>query len=262
MKTINDLKVYEYGNKNKQPILFIHGFPFSVEMWEYQIKYFQEEYYCIAYDIRGLGKSDAGIGQFTMLTFTDDLFSIIETLSLKELIVCGLSMGGYITLSALERNQTLFKAAILCDTKSEADSDEVKFKRQINIKRIQNEGVRPFVIDFLPTTMNESSILLLGEKYNELLNLWSSNNPIGVVGSLLAMLSRTDTTKILPALSLPVLYVCGKDDKITPPEIMIEMKNKTKNSRIELIENAGHLSPLEQPKKVNEVISNFLKEIK
>lgn len=55
------------------------------------------------FDIRGLGESHAGDGQFTMESFVDDLETILNELKLKLPVLCGLSMGGYISLRAIER---------------------------------------------------------------------------------------------------------------------------------------------------------------
>ena len=128
-KTINDLNIYLDGDDKKQPIIFVHGFPFDHFMWDEQVKALGGDYYCIRYDIRGLGSSPAGDGQFTMEMFVDDLEKVIEELKLTKPILCGLSMGGYISLRAIERMQEKFSALILCDTKSAADDNEGKLKR-------------------------------------------------------------------------------------------------------------------------------------
>jgi 3-oxoadipate enol-lactonase len=148
-KTINDLFVYTSGNENNKAIIFVHGFPYDHMMWKEQIKEFSQNYFCIAYDIRGLGQSPAGNGQFTMESFVDDLETIVNELKPDKPILCGLSMGGYISLRALERMPDKFSAAILCDTKSEADNNEGKLKRAAGIKRINTEGLAPFAKDFI-----------------------------------------------------------------------------------------------------------------
>ena len=67
-KIINDLSVFTTGGKENPPILFIHGFPFDHYMWDKQVKKFDSDYYCITYDIRGLGSSPVGdVGQRKIL---------------------------------------------------------------------------------------------------------------------------------------------------------------------------------------------------
>jgi Predicted hydrolases or acyltransferases (alpha/beta hydrolase superfamily) len=125
-------------------------------MWKAQIDELSKNYFCVTYDIRGLGESPVGDGQYTMESFVDDLEIIIDKLKLDKPVICGLSMGGYISLRALERMQDKFSATILCDTRSEADNNEGKLKRAAAIKRINTEGLAPFAKDFITNCFGDN----------------------------------------------------------------------------------------------------------
>lgn len=257
-KTINDLFVYTSGNEKNKAIIFVHGFPYDHMMWKEQIKEFSQNNFCVAYDIRGLGQSPAGIGQFTMESFVDDLEMTIDELKLDKPILCGLSMGGYISLRALERFPEKFSAAILCDTKSEADNNEGKLKRAAGIKRINNEGLSPFAKDFITNCFGDYFKQNKKDELEKIIEASSKFDPVGVKGSLLAMLGRTDTTAILEKINTPTLLICGEEDKLTPPAVMKEMQKKIKNAEYAEVKNAGHMTPVENPKEVNEAIKRFL----
>jgi 3-oxoadipate enol-lactonase len=85
-------------------------------------------------------------------------------------------------------------------------------------------------------------------------------DPVGVKGCLLAMLSRTDTTSYLSQIKIPTLIICGADDKLTPPEVMKLTAEKITNSEFVIVPEAGHMTPIENPKFVNKVIIKFLKK--
>ena len=256
-KTINDLFVYTSGNENNKAIIFVHGFPYDHMMWKEQIKEFSQDYFCAAYDIRGLGQSPAGNGQFTMESFVDDLEMIIDELKLDKPILCGLSMGGYISLRALERMPDKFSAVILCDTKSEADNNEGKLKRAAGIKRISTEGLAPFAKDFITNCFGDYFKQNKKEESDKIIETSSQYDPVGVKGCLLAMLGRTDTTANLEKINIPTLLICGVQDALTPPAIMKEMQKKIKNAEYVEIKNAGHMTPIENPEEVNSTISLF-----
>jgi len=186
-------------------------------MWKHQVSAFKSTHYCVSYDIRGLGESPAGDGQFTIEYFVDDLEQIIENLKLDHPVLCGLSMGGYISLRAVERMEEKFRALILCDTKSEADNNEAKLKRAAGIKRINKEGVQKFAADFVPNCFAKESIEKLGEEYISILGKSMNSNPEGVKGCLLAMAGRTDTTDYLSKIEIPVIVSCGEKDTLTLP---------------------------------------------
>ena len=119
----------ERGISDAAPIVLIHGFPFSHEMWEPQIEVLQKRFRVIAYDLRGHGKSGVGDGQYTLEFFVDDLLGLLGHLKIERAVLCGLSMGGYIALRAVERNPERVRSLILADTQSKADSNEAKLKR-------------------------------------------------------------------------------------------------------------------------------------
>ncbi|MFZ1289930.1 MAG: alpha/beta hydrolase [Melioribacteraceae bacterium] len=255
---INGLKIYLDGDKKTKSIIFLHGFPYDSSMWDAQVEFLKENYFCVRYDIRGLGKSPAGDGQFTMDSFTEDLLTIIDELNLDKPIICGLSMGGYITFRALEINQAKFSAVILLDTRTESDNNEGKIKRQNGIAKINKEGVISFVDNFVPTCFWEGTIRNNSELYNTVLNKSRRSNAIGVKGSLIAMLSRTDTAETLKNINIPTLVLCGEFDKLTPPNVMQKIADEIPNSKFFIIKDSGHMTPLEQPNVVNENIKNFL----
>jgi pimeloyl-ACP methyl ester carboxylesterase len=258
---INGLSVFLEGNSKNKSIIFLHGFPYDHTMWKAQIDELSEKYFCVTYDIRGLGESPVGDGQFTMESFVDDLETIINELKLDKLILCGLSMGGYIGLRALEKFENKFSAVVLCDTRADADGNEGKLKRASAIKRINKEGLEPFTKDFITSCYGEHYKKNKKEDFEKRIAKSSAFDPVGVKGSLLAMLGRNDTTEYLNKIEIPALVICGEFDALTPPAVMKTLADKINGAEFVVIKNCGHMSPIEKPKEVNEAIKNFLKNI-
>ncbi len=258
--TINELQVFTTGDKSNKPIIFVHGFPYDHTMWDKQIDYLKDDYYCVTYDIRGLGSSAIGDGQYTMESYVDDLLEIISELTLIKPVLCGLSMGGYMAFRAIERSQDTFSSLILCDTKAEADSDEGKLIRASKIKQINEEGIEAFVESFVPTCFAEDTIENRNDLFQSVLSKCKTNDSIGVKGALIAMLSRTDTTNYLSKINIPTLIIVGENDALTPPAVMKSLNESISNSKFVVINDSGHMTPIEKPAAVNEAIDNFLKE--
>ena len=258
--SVNGLKVFTRGNKSNKAIIFIHGFPYDHQMWDYQVDHLKEDYYCVTYDIRGLGESYIGDGQYTMEAFVWDLLSIMDTLHIEDPIICGLSMGGYIALRAVEKEQERFSGLILCDTRAEADDNNGKIKRSNAIDKINVEGVEAFTKDFVPTCFHKKTPERSSEMYEQQLNITGGQNSVGVKGSLLAMLSRKDLTKALKKFKLPVLLLVGVKDELTPPEIMKKIATRIKKSKFYTVPKSGHMAPLENPDFVNKKIKKFLED--
>ena len=255
---INELSVFLEGNSKSKSIIFVHGFPYDHTMWKAQIDELNEKYFCITYDIRGLGESPVGDGQFTMESFVDDLETVMTELKLDKPILCGLSMGGYIGLRALERMQEKFSAVILCDTRSEADNNEGKLKRASAIKRINTEGLAPFGKEFITNCYGDVYKQNHKDEFEKRIEKSSRFDPVGVKGSLLAMLGRNDTTEYLNKIKIPALIICGEFDALTPPPVMKAMADKINGSKFVVIKNSGHMSPIENFEEVNRAVQEFL----
>jgi pimeloyl-ACP methyl ester carboxylesterase len=227
-------------------------------MWNQQVEEFSKGYYCVRYDIRGLGASHPGDGQFTMESFVDDLEMIIDELNLNKPILCGLSMGGYISLRAVERMQNKFISLILCDTKSVADNNEGKIKRAAAIKQINSGGFEDFIDAFVLNCFGAKYVTKNRTGYDAVVDRSKKNDPLGVKGCVLAMAGRTDTTNILKDINLPTLVICGSEDKLSTPDVMKSMADQIKQSEFVLVKDAGHMTPIEKPVEVNRAIREFL----
>jgi 3-oxoadipate enol-lactonase len=258
----NGISIFFEDNPGKIPVIFIHGFPFDHNMWNNQILKFSSNYFCVTYDIRGLGNSDPGDGLYTMDSFVDDLEMIMNEMNLIKPVLCGFSMGGYILLRAMERLEERFSGLILCDTRAGADSNEGKINRERAIKKINNEGVKKYVEEFIPNCFSESSLENKGDLVKEIISGSEDFSSLGLKGCLLAMAARTDTTEYLSKFQIPALVLCGEEDNITTPDVMMGLADKIHGSDFYTIPKAGHLSPVENPDVVNKHIDNFLKKIK
>jgi 3-oxoadipate enol-lactonase len=259
--TVNGLNVNTFGDANKQPVIFVHGFPFDYYMWGEQIEVLKDDYYCVAYDVRGLGQSIVDDGQFTLEMCVDDLFAIIDELKLKKSFLCGLSMGGYISLRAVERDQSKFKGLILCDTRSDADDNEGKLKRTKTIKQINAGEISNFVETFVSGLFADMTKEENPELVKDTIERCKTSDPVGVKGTTIAIMSRTDTTPSLSRINIPTLVLCGSLDTLTPPVMMRELAEEIKDSEYATIPRAGHLAPLENAECVNDLIIDFLKRV-
>jgi 3-oxoadipate enol-lactonase len=257
---INDIELFyeEHGSPTGKTIVFIHGFPFNHEMWRPQIELLRSRYRVVAYDVRGHGQSAVGDGQYMIEFFVDDLISLLDHLRVERPILCGLSIGGYITLRAVERHLERFRAMILCDTSSEADTNEAKLKRAATVRVVKRDGVNPFAETFVKSVFAPETFAKKPETVQFIKRIIESTSPTGVSGTLLALAARSETTSSLSKMKIPTLIMVGEHDKLTPPSLSEMMHSKLPASELHLIPRAAHLSNLENPEEFNRHLSRFL----
>lgn len=263
-EVVNGNEVYwvDVGESDARPIVLIHGFPFSHEMWNPQIEAFAKQFRVIAYDLRGHGKSGVGDGQYVLEFFVDDLVGLLDRLKVGRAVLCGLSMGGYIALRTVERNPERVSGLILADTQAKADSNEAKLKRAAALRSVKANGVNAYADSFVKSVFAPQSLDSKSETVENIRRIIESNSSLGICGALLALVSRTDTTEMLAGINVPTLILVGEHDALTPPTASQEIHNKIPNSEIHLIPDAAHLSNLENPYEFNKHALSFLGRLK
>jgi pimeloyl-ACP methyl ester carboxylesterase len=71
-------------------------------------------------------------------------------------------------------------------------------------------------------------------------------------------MNRPDSTSLLASIAIPALIVCGEEDVLTPPSDARGMNQQIRDSRLELLPGAGHLSNLEAPSGFSGALHDFL----
>ena len=260
--TLHDVAInyVERGMPQGVPVVFIHGFPFDHTMWEPQMLALPNEYRAIAFDVRGHGESDVADGIFSIEFFVDDLIALLDHLVLQKVVLCGLSMGGYIALRAVERHPERFKGLILCDTRSEADPNEGKVKRAATIKTVKTNGVKAFSEGFVKAVFAPESFEKHPKAVEKIKSIIVGTSPLGICGTLTALASRTDTTASLSNIKIPTLIMVGEQDTLTPVAASQSMHEQIGGSELHILPGAAHMSNMENTEAFNAALLKFLKK--
>lgn len=257
----NVVSYIDEGVTEAVTILFIHGFPFNKGTWENQIGVLKERYRVIAYDVRGHGESMADTAQMNINQLSDDLFSFMDAIAVESAIICGLSMGGYIALSAILNQPARIEALILCDTQCGADTDQAKQKRMDVIDSVQKNGLTQYAHDSVQKLFCEASLVNKPNEVSSIEQTILRTSVETVVNTLKALADRKETCSRLHQINIPVMILVGQSDQITPPEVSQKMQDLIKGSTLQVIEKAGHLSNLENPASFNGHLQGFLTSI-
>lgn len=249
---------YDDAGTGNVPIIFIHGFPFNKSTWQGQLESLSATHRVICYDIRGFGKSEKGNEKLTIGLFADDLIRFMDALEIKKSVICGLSMGGYIVLNAINRYPERFEAVILCDTQCIADSLEAKEKRMKSIKKIEEGGLTEFSESFTKVIFCNQSVASKGNAIKAIQNIIISTPTETIIDTLKALAQRWEMCSTVKEISVPALIICGKEDAVTPLPQSELLHTSISNSELHIIENAGHMSNVEQPKQFNMLLKKFL----
>ncbi len=256
---INDISISFNDSENgKYAIIFIHGFPFDKSSWNLQYEALKAKFRVITYDIRGFGHSTSNSAPFSIDLFADDLIAFMDGLSIQKATICGLSMGGYIALNAINRYPDRIEKLILCDTQCIADSPEGKDKRYKTIDLLNNGGLLQWADAFTKNLFTGESLQNNQIVVSSIKEVMLSTSIQTLVSTLKALAERNETCSILTSIRVPVLILCGDSDVITPPDKSQQINQSIISSEMKIISRAGHLSNIEQAEIFNTYLMEFL----
>jgi len=188
--------------------------------------------------------------------------ALLDELNVNEpIVLCGLSMGGYIAWQFQQQYSERLRALILCDTRAIADTPEGVENRKRLAKMVVENGSAAVASAMLPNLFSPVTSDRQQASIDELRETISATSPQGIAAASLGMAERPDATPLLPNIETPSLLIVGEDDGISTPKEMQTIADAMPNARLEVIPEAGHMSPLENPESVNTAIREFLQSL-
>ncbi len=243
-------------------VVFLHAFPLNKDMYRAQFCAFEREGIpYIALDYPGFGDAPNLPGEYSVERLTDYVINEVRKFRVKEVVFVGDSMGGYIMFDAWRRYREIVKGFVFVATRAEADTEEGKKARYALIERVEKGG-KDFLIDVMLENQTSPATKKDESKMRKLRCIMERATKEGIIKTLKALAERRDNTDLLPTIDVPTLVIAGRDDeKVTPPEVVKKIADGIKGAKYYELEDAAHLPPFENPKKFNEIVIPFVKEV-
>ncbi len=243
------------------PVVFLHGIGGNRSSWTDQQVAVADMCTTIAWDARGYGASDDYEGPLNFSDFSRDLARLLDARDIAKAHLVGLSMGARILMDFFPRYNERVATLTLCDCFFSYETALSPEKQKEFIELRQNplkEGKSP--ADLAPVLIKS----LVGPNCSQQAKDKLYHSLVEIhVESYLKTIEATvtyDASGSLADFDVPVQLIFGEHDKLTPPSIGDTMMEKIPNARMAVIEDAGHLSNLEQPDAFNRILREFLIE--
>jgi pimeloyl-ACP methyl ester carboxylesterase len=244
-------------------VTFVHGAGGSSSIWFKQIREFQKEFNVLLLDLRGHGNSSKIKATFkTKYTFNaiaDDVLEVLNHLKIDSSHFVGISLGTIVIRQLAETNADRVKSMILGGAIL-----KMNFRSQI-LMRVGNvfKYVLPYLILYklfafiiMPKKNHKQSRLLF---INEAKKLYQKEfiKWFKLTAEINPLLKWFRQKEVL----IPTLYIMGSEDYMFLPSVKNVVMAHAKSSRLEVIENCGHVVNVEQPNLFNIKAISFLKSI-
>ena len=227
-------------------------------MWEGQLVLADGGWRVIAPHFRGV---DAGKDDPPTVSIDDyaaDVLDLLDALHIDQAVIGGLSMGGYTAFAILRHAARYVQGLILADTRAEADAPEGLEGRRKMLDLVQSKGAAAVAEEMIPKLLGETTRRSRADVIDHVRSLVLSNSPEAIAGSVRALMSRPDSTPLLPTIHVPTLILVGAEDTVTPPPLSEKMHHAIAGSELTVIPGAGHLTNLEQPDLFNAALARFI----
>ncbi len=245
------------------PLLLVHGFPHDGSLWRAQLDGLADVARVVAPDLRGLGRSTDGgdDAPATVERYADDLACVLDALGIERAVVGGLSMGGYVAFAFWRRHRARVRALVLADTRAGADDEAGRAKRRDMMRVAREEGAAAVAERSIEGMVGRTTRRRSPELVEDVRAMLARQPVDGIVRALQAMHDRPDATADLATIDVPTLVLVGDEDALTPPDQARLLHEGIAGSRLEIVEGAGHVSPLERPAAANHLLREFLRSL-
>ena len=243
------------------PLLLLHSFLCSTEMWRAQIAHCSSARRVIALDLRGHGRSSPVSGSFTLYDMVDDAIGLLDHLGIDKAVWGGLSIGGMIAMRATLRYPSRVAALMVLDSHAGRELASVRIKYAALAALVRTLGIASVVRPVLKLMFGVTSF----RRRPDLLAEWRVRFMAVDAASMLlvldALVGRDSVVEELATIAVPALVLVGKEDLALPPARSREIAAHITDAEFFEVPAAGHLSTLEEPEVINEAIERFLQKV-
>ncbi len=252
---IGELEIAYRRAGDGPPLVLLHGAASDGRVWSRQLDALADELTVIAWDEPGSGGSSDPPAGFGLADYADCLASLIESLGLGRAHVGGLSWGGVIAQELYRRHPKLVGSLILIDTyagwKGSLSEAECEQRRAIALEQASAPGT-----DFAQALPGLFSASAPAAVIDELEAIMADTRP-ATLRRTAVIIAECDLRDLLPAITVPTVLIWGQADARSPLSIAEVMRDLIPGSRLIVIPEAGHVSNMEQPARVNRAIRDF-----
>ena len=182
---------------------------------------------------------------------------VLRDAPFEEFALAGLSTGGYVVLEMMRQAAHRVLKLALLDTTARADTAEQTRKRRDFIA-LAERGRLLGITDVLLPLLIHPSQLANRELASTIKKMAKNTGRDAFIRQERAIISRSDSLPLLSRIACPTLVLCGRQDALIPLALPEEMASGIPESRLEIVEECGHLSTLERPVETSAALARWL----
>lgn len=242
------------------PVILLHGYLESSEVWNGFMEKLAREFRVIAIDLPGHGRSDVYSETHSMEMMAAVVRDLADRLKVEESFMIGHSLGGYVTLAFLELFPQYLKGYCLFHSHPLEDSEEAIGKREREITVVLAGKKDLMYPDNIEKMFSPSNLVSMKEEVKRSKIIASGIPGNGIISMLKGMMIRPSRLKIMEEGKIPCLWVLGARDNYIRPDIIQKKVSLPPNAKILLLKNSGHMGFVEEEELSVSEVTKFIEE--
>ena len=236
------------------PLVLIHGFCETSRIWDHFAENLATNFRVFLPDLPGFGDSLLPPTPFTIADIGLKLLDWMDEFDIKNPVVIGHSLGGYIALAMAKEQPVRFPGFGLFHSTAYADSEEKRNNRNKTIDFVQRNGVQPFIETFVPGLFYQKKNPFMDDVYA----IASQTSIETLVAYSVAMRDRPSSVRLLETFPKPILMIAGHQDKIVAYEAACAQSNLMKFPFFCGLTDVGHMGMFENEPASLKIVKDFM----
>jgi len=262
---INGIKTHVCESGAGAPLILIHGFMGTYCDWRRNIPELARHFAVTAFDLPGFGYSDKPVDfPYTADSYASFLVALMDKLNISKATLVGNSLGGQIVLTACLKYPDRISSLVLIDSGGYPGSVKFPLFRLLKppiLGEVLMSMISPIAIRYTLRSIFKDKSSVTGDIVSYYYNVYKTANarnvPPAVIRNVAA--NETEITERLKEINCPVLIVWGAQDKVIPVKYAHMFNQSITNSRLLIIDKAGHLPQIDKAENINQAIMDFLR---
>lgn len=247
---------YRHAPGGIRTIVFLHSLGCDLETWSRVAPLYSPEFSTLTYDLRGHGQSQASSDVQSIDDYVFDLIELLDDLKIEEATLIGVSLGGLIALAAAISHPERFNRLVVIAASARIGTYDAWDQR---IQAIKTASLANLAETLVPRWFSREFIDANPNAYQSYLAKLKNNSEAAYCASC-AVLRDTNLYRQLRQLNIPCLIIGGALDEAVPLDELQKLSKSIPDCRLECIEKAAHLPPIETPDSVFDISLRFLKQ--
>lgn len=234
-------------------LVFLHYWGGSSRTWQHVVDALSPDYRTVAIDQRGWGKSAAPEAGYALSDLADDVLAVVDALELESYILVGHSMGGKAAQLAASRRPRGLAGLVLV---APAPPTSLALPLDARQGMAHAYDSRESIVATVQRVLAPGG-LSGGDLDTVIADSLAGASPAKAAWPLAT--SQEDITAVVPKIDVPVIVISGEHDRVDPPEVLRrELLPRIPQARLVVLPGRGHLSPLEAPAEIANIIKAFV----